>query len=110
MSKVSSKQPGPASAPKVRKRNAEPFVIVPLKWIERATRGTRSPRTLILIELLYAACQAKGVTFPLPSARLMQLGVTRKLKREVLMDLECRGLIAMQRQRGKAPIVTLFEV
>jgi len=107
LNKFKSKQP---IAHKAHKRATEPFVMVPLGWIERAARLTRSPATLILTELLHAAWRAKCSTFPLPNARLSRLGVSRKVKRRVLLDLECGRLVAVQRLPRKTPIVTLIEV
>jgi hypothetical protein len=98
------------ASPAARKRAAEPFVQVPLGWIEQAARLTRSPATLVLMELLYASWRAKSTTFPLPNTRLKQLGVSRDVKRRVLLDLECGRLITVQRPPRKTPVVTLRRV
>jgi hypothetical protein len=105
--KFKSKQP---AARKAHKRAAEPFVMVPLGWIGRTARLTRSPATLVLMELLYASWRAKSATFSLPNARLKQLGVSRYVKRRVLLDLECGRVITVQRLPRKAPVITLMEV
>src|SRR5262249_44424802 len=75
-----------AAPPRVgRARKAsDRFVKVPLWWIETAAKDIRSPATLVLIELLYAAWKAKSSTFPLPNGRLKKLGVSREIKRRVL--------------------------
>lgn len=96
-----------AAAPK-RKKKVEAFVKVPLWWIEVAAKDTRSPETLVLIELLYAAWKANSSTFPLPNGRLNKLGVSRKIKYRVLRDLERRPVILIKRPVGKAPVVTLI--
>jgi len=96
-----------AAAPTKRKR-AEPFVKVPLWWIEAAAKATRSPATLVMIELLHAAWKAKSPTFPLPNGRLQRLGVNRETKRRVLRTLEEGGLIRVKRPSRKTPIVTLL--
>lgn len=88
-------------------RKTERFVKVPWWWIEPASKHIRSPATLVLLELLYQAWQ-KGATFPLPSERLMRLGVSREIKRRVLRDLERGGLILVERSSSKAPVVTLI--
>lgn len=95
-----------AAAPKRKK--IEPFVKVPLWWIEIAAKDTRSPTTIVLIELLYAAWKAKSSTFPLPNSRLNKLGVSRKTKYKVLRDLERRPVILVERRPRKTPIVTLI--
>jgi hypothetical protein len=107
----STKQPTPQPAsPKARRRSADPFVMVPLKWIERAAGLAHSPATLVLMELLHASWRTKSATFPLPSVRLKQLGVSRHLKRRVLLDLECGGIITVRRLPRRGTIVTLNEV
>jgi hypothetical protein len=91
-----------------RKKKVEAFVKVPLWWIETAAKDARSPTTLVLIELLYAAWKAKSSTFPLPNGRLNKLGVSREVKRKVLRDLERRPVILVERHSRKAPIITLI--
>ena len=90
------------------KKKAEPFVQVPLWWIETAAKDIRSPATLVLIELLRARWKTKNSTFPLPNARLKALGVSREIKRRVLRDLERRPVILVERPLRKTPIITLI--
>jgi hypothetical protein len=96
-----------AAAPTKRKK-IEPFVKVPLWWIAAAARHARSPATLVMVELLRASWKAKSLTFSLPNGRLETLGVSRDVKRRVLIDLERGGLIAVERRSNKNPIVTLL--
>jgi hypothetical protein len=98
-----------AAGPTKRKR-AEPFVKVPLWWIEAAAKATRSPATLVMIELLHVAWKAKSLTFPLPNGRLQRLSVSRETKRRVLRALEQGGLIRVARPPRKTPIVTLVSL
>jgi hypothetical protein len=94
--------------PAKKRKATEPFVIVPWWWIAPAAKAVRSPRTLILVELLYATWRAKSATFPLPNARLSKLGVHRDCKRRTLHDLERAGLITVVRRHGKTPTITLI--
>ena len=91
-----------------QRKKAEAYVKVPLWWIETAAKDARSPTTIVLIELLYAAWKAKSSTFPLPNGRLKSLGVSREVKRRVLRDLERRPVILVKRSPGKTPIITLI--
>jgi len=91
-----------------RKKKVEPFVQVPLWWIETAAKDIRSPATLVLIELLRTRWKTQSSTFRLLNGRLKALGVNRELKRRVLRDLERRPIILVERSRGKAPRVTLI--
>jgi hypothetical protein len=100
----------PKARPKKRgkaEKASEPFVQVPLWWIELAAKDTQSPATLVLIELLYAAWKAKGRAFPLPNGRLNKLGVSRKIKYRTLRDLEHRPMIVVERKPRKTPLITL---
>ena len=94
------------AAPKKR-RKVEPFVKVPLWWIQQAATTTKSSTTLVCIELLHRSWKAKSPTFPLPNGNLRKLGVSREIKRRVLRDLEKGGLITVERPTRKTPIVTL---
>jgi hypothetical protein len=95
-----------AAAPAKRKK-AEPFVKVPMWWIEAASKATRSPATLVMIKLLRASWKARRSTFPLPNARLARRGVSRKVKHRVLRDLERAGLIVVDRPARKTPLISL---
>ena len=96
------------SQPTARARKpAEPFVKVPLWWIAAASKHTRSPATLVCIELLHVHWKTKRLSFPLPNGRLEKLGVSREIKRRVLRDLERGGLIRLEQKAGKTPVVTL---
>jgi hypothetical protein len=96
-----------AAAPVKRKKKTEPFVQVPLWWIEAAAKATKSPKTILLVELLRLRWKTGRSTFPLPNARLQRLGVSRKTKRRMLLDLERAGMIVVERRSRKTPIVTL---
>jgi hypothetical protein len=89
------------------RKKAEPFVKVPLWWIEETARLTKSPTTLVLIELLRLHWKTKSLTFPLPNCRLQRLGVSRDVKRRVLRDLERARVIMVERPPRKTPRVTL---
>jgi len=97
-----------AAAPVKRKKKVEAFVKVPLWWIAISAKATRSPATIVLIELLYACWKARNSTFPLPNDRLKKRGVSRDVKRRVLRDLERRQVIIVERPPRKTPIVTLI--
>ena len=98
-----------AAAPAKRKK-AEPFVKVPLWWIAAAAKATRSPATVVCIELLHASWKAKSLTFPLPNGKLQKLNVSRETKRRVLRALEQGGLIRVERPPRKTPTVTLISL
>ena len=94
-------------APVKRKKKAEPFVKVPLWWIETAANATKSPTTTVLIELLRLRWKTGSSTFLLPNARLQRLGVSRKVKQRILRELELARLVIVERPARKSPVVTL---
>jgi hypothetical protein len=87
--------------------HADTFVKVPLWWIERATRATRTPQAFVCIWLLHLSWRARSPTFSLPNDRLNKRGADRRRKRRALRALEAAGLITVERRHGKTPIVTL---
>jgi DNA-binding HxlR family transcriptional regulator len=89
------------------KKQKEPFVRVPLWWAAEASKATRMPGMLVLIELLHRSWKAKSLTFSLPNGNLEKRGVSRKVKSKKLRDLEAAGLITVERHTGKNPRVTL---
>ena len=76
-------------------------------WIEEAAKATKSPTTVVLIELLRLRWKTGSSTFPLPNARLQRLGVSRKVKQRILRELELAQLIIVERPTRKSPVVTL---
>jgi hypothetical protein len=95
-----------AAAP-VKRKKPEPFVKMPLWWAEAVGKATGSPTTILLVELLRLRWKTQSMTFPLPNSRLRKLGVSRDIKRRVLLDLERAGLITVERFSRKTPVVTL---
>jgi hypothetical protein len=94
----------------VKRKKTEPFVKVPLRWIEAAAKATGSPTTMLLIELLRLRWKTQSDTFPLPNKRLAKLGVGRDLKARKLRDLEQAGLLTVERRPQKTPSVTFGDL
>jgi DNA-binding HxlR family transcriptional regulator len=99
-------RPGHGTTPK--RQRTEPFVQMPLWWAETAAKATKSPATLVLVELLHRHWKTSRLTFSLPNGRLSKLGASRKTKTRVLRELERAGLIKVDGMNGKTPIVTLL--
>jgi hypothetical protein len=92
------------------KRKAEPFVQVPLWWIERMTRATGTARAFVGLWLLYLAWKTKSNKVTLPNGQLEARGVSRKVKSRALRQLEAAGLIKVSRRKYKTPTVTLLHL
>lgn len=97
-----------AAAPTKRKKKADPFAKVPLWFAKAAAEATNTKRALVWVAMIYAAFDAKGLTFSFGNVRLKQLGVHRSTKDRALHQLEEAGLITVERRRGKTPIVTII--
>jgi hypothetical protein len=91
----------------VKRKKAEPFVRVPLRWAAAAAGATRTPASLVYIDLLYRAWKANGQSFTMPSGALEKRGASRWVKARALRDLEVAGLVTVERRTGKNPRVTL---
>lgn len=99
-----------AQQSKVRRREADLFVKLPLQWAVAANKATRTPKALAWVLLHHIAWQTNSMTFPLPNGTFKRYGVRREAKRRTLMQLEAAGLIAVKRRYNRAPIVTLIGV
>jgi hypothetical protein len=105
-------QPRPAGAPAPDKtktcarKTADQFAMVPIGWVEQAAKATNTPRTLMLVWLLYLAWKTGSNTFPLTNVQLR--GVHRNTKYKMLQELEVARLIQVRREGKKAPVVTLL--
>jgi hypothetical protein len=87
------------------------FVQVPLCWAEAVAKATTGGATMLVsVHLLHAAWKAGRTTFPLPNGYLKKHGVSREVKRRVLLELETAGLITIERRTGKTPLVTLVVI
>ena len=64
--------------------------------------------SFVCVWLLHLAWKSGSMTFPLPNGRLTKQGANRRAKRRALANLEAAGLITVERQGGKTPVVTLL--
>jgi hypothetical protein len=101
---------GTRAAGKHKRQKEEPFVKVPLWWIEQAAKQIHSPATLVLVELLHAKFKTRSSTFTLSNARLQKLGVSRKVKHRILRNLAYgKGrMITVEQKAGRAPRISLI--
>jgi hypothetical protein len=100
---------GPPVSDKTRtcaRKTVDQFAMVPIWWVEQAAKATNTPRTLMLVWLLYLAWKTGSNTFPLTNVQLR--GVHRNTKYKMLQELEAARLIQVRREGKKAPVVTLL--
>ena len=79
---------------------------VPLLWATKASAAMCSPKSMLLLYLLYRAWQTKSNTIKVTNDAMA--GLDRRAKRRALRQLERGGLITVKRELRKAPIVTLI--
>ena len=91
-------------------KGADKFAKVPLWWAEQAAKATRTQKAMTWIWLLYLAWAGGRKTFRVPNARLADRGVSRWAKAHALRELEAAGLIRVDRDKGKAPTITLLHL
>ena len=91
-----------------RKRRQADFVMLPRRWGVKAARAIKSPKAIVLIELLHSVWRAKSDTVTFSNDRLKGEGVSRQTKHRALREWEAAGLICVERQRGRAPVVTIL--
>ena len=90
---------------KIQKRRGQ-FVIVPIKWYERL-EGAAGQTYRVALWLLFLHWQNGGNPVKLPNGMLAMDGVPSETKRRALRELEERGLVTVEWQNGKSPVVRL---
>jgi hypothetical protein len=93
---------------KTRRREADLFAKVPLRWMGTAAEATRCPQAFVLIWLWHTAWRTRSRSFPLSNLALARYGISREVKRRTLLALEAAGLILVERRKNQAPTVTLI--
>jgi hypothetical protein len=90
--------------PKKIQRRRQQFVQVPWVWVERL--GGASGRTIELaLHLLYLHWKGDGKPIKLANGMLQIDGISRHAKWDALAALEQRGLISIERRKGKSPAI-----
>jgi hypothetical protein len=90
------------------KPQRESFVKVSLAAAARAAAATGDHKLLLWLWLLHRSWERHTPTIVVPTAALQKYGITRKVKRRGLEQLQASGLIAVEERPYKNPIVTLL--
>jgi hypothetical protein len=83
------------------------FVCVPFTWLERLA-GAGGQVYALAIHLLYRDWKTNGAPIKLANGMLKIDGIGPTTKRRALAELERRGLITVDRRRGKSPTIRLL--
>jgi hypothetical protein len=85
-------------------KRPDAFAIVPLSWAKRVHEGGAvRVNFLVCVDLIYRAWRAKGKPFVMPNIA----GVHHDAKNHTLRALERAGLISVQWQERRSPVITL---
>ena len=93
----------PAKLTKRRKH----FIMLPFTWLERLSGASGQVYRLAIL-LLYRDWKSNGMPIKLGNGMLQIDGISRRTKWRALVELERRGLIAIERRCGKSPIIRLL--
>jgi hypothetical protein len=93
-----------AAVPKKIKKRRTQFAMLPMTWYERMA-GASGQTCRVAWFLLYLHWKNNGDPIKLANGMLEMDGVSRHSKLRALRVLERRGLIAVDWQRKKSPIV-----
>jgi hypothetical protein len=91
--------------PKKKEKAFEPFVIVPLAWVNRLVSARHIATYRVALHLLYLHWKSGGKPFTLSNKAVK--GVSRWRKWEALGELEALGLIRIERRRRRSPLITV---
>jgi hypothetical protein len=84
------------------------YIRVPCTWSDRLETATRIGTYRLALHLLYAAWRNGGRPIRLGNVALVKGSVTPRAKRLALKELEQMGLIKVERQPRKSPLVTVI--
>jgi hypothetical protein len=87
-----------------RRRQEEPFAMVPLCCAEEMAKASRSPAVIICTLLLYLSWKTRSPTVTLSNRD----GINRKSKDRVLRNLEAARWVRVERRNGRSPRVTIL--
>jgi hypothetical protein len=90
----------------IQKRRAH-FISIPFAWLERL-RGAHGQTYRLALLLLYRHWKDGGEPIKLANGMLAIDGMPPTSKKRALLDLECRGLVTVERRKKKSPIVRVL--
>jgi hypothetical protein len=95
-------------APRKKRQPANPFVQVPLWWVDRLRAAHRKSTYRVSLYLLYERWKVGGGPICLSNVAIAGAGVSSKEKWRALHELERFGLIKVERRSGRSPVIIVF--
>lgn len=104
-----AQESAPTFKPHKIKAKRQRFIMVPWHWYE-ALQDCSATTYRVALYLLWLHWQRKGGPIKLANKTLNLGGVSRQSKWRALRDLERRGLLLVENQYGKSPMVRLVKL
>jgi hypothetical protein len=96
-----------AAAP-IKRTKIAPYVMLPLAWAAKAAAATNTTKAMVWVWLVHRARKTGNAAVAVPNGALAEYGISRKVKKVALEQLEAAGLIAVERRPRRAPIATVL--
>lgn len=93
----------PTKPPRAARR--EKFVMVTASQVDRLARAPGATWE-VFVRLLFLSYRSRGQPFALPGGALA--GIERRARRRALAELEDRGLVFVERRRGKSSRIAVI--
>jgi hypothetical protein len=93
---------------KSQKALQEGFAMIPLTWAARVAKAVSDPSYLVLAVLTYLLWKTQKPVVILSNECLRPFGINRYAKYRALARLEKAGVIHVEHQPRRAPVVTLL--
>jgi hypothetical protein len=90
-----------------KRRRRQQFIIVPWSWFERLRASDRGSTYRVALFLQHSHWRNGGQPIKLSNKVLTGVGVARRSKWNALRELEQLGLIRVDRQGRRSPVITL---
>jgi hypothetical protein len=102
--------PGTAPRPVATntKERHQQFVKFPRAWVDRLRTARYTSTYRVALHLLFRHWKSDGRPIQLSNVALAEAGVSRDQKWRALRELECLGLIRIERRRRRSPVITLL--
>lgn len=97
----------PIGIPERIKKRQHQFVKLPLALVDKVARHSRDKTFAVLCHLLHLEWKQGGGPVKVSNGLLDKLGVGRGAKSRALRKLERLGIVCVERQDRKSPIVTI---
>jgi hypothetical protein len=90
-----------------KRRRRQKFIMVPWSWFERLKPSRRGSTYRLAMLLQHLHWRNGRQPIKLSNVALAEVGIDRRSKWNAIRELEQLGLIRVERQRRKSPVITL---